>query len=77
MSPIVGVAPQINYYQGNAKVKYYYKLTEKADLDAFSNSIFQGSYQLQQIEYFTASNTEKIINLWCYSHNRAHSITSS
>jgi len=61
MSFVLASAPQINYYQGNAKVKYYYKLTEKADLDAFSNSIFQGSYQLQQIEYFTAPNTEKII----------------
>ena len=61
MSFVLASAPQINYYQGNAKVKYYYKLTEKEDLDAFSNSIFQGSYQLQQIEYFTAPNTEKII----------------
>ena len=46
MSPIVAVAPQVNYLPANAKIKYYYKLSEKEDLDAFVNSIFEGSYQL-------------------------------
>jgi len=64
MSPIVAVAPQVNYLPANAKIKYYYKLSEKEDLDAFVNSIFEGSYQLQQITYINfGANVGKVLTV--------------
>ncbi|AAS89078.1 hypothetical protein C381 [Sulfolobus turreted icosahedral virus 1] len=45
-------------FPANAKVKYYYKLSEKQDLDAFVNSIFVGSYKLKQISYLLYGNTK-------------------
>ncbi len=38
-------------FPGNKKIRYYYKLSEKEDLDDFSNTIFYGNYILQQIQY--------------------------
>jgi len=62
MSPIAVTPVQIQYFPANAKVKYYYKLTEKESLDNFTNSIFQGSYQLQQITYsISNTNTAKVL----------------
>ena len=47
-------------FPANAKVKYYYKLTEKEDLDAFVNSIFVSQYQLQQVSYLLYGNTKVV-----------------
>jgi len=47
-------------FPANAKVKYYYKLTEKEDLDNFTNSIFVGNYQLNQISYLVYGNTKVV-----------------
>ncbi|ALU30886.1 C381 turret domain-containing protein [Sulfolobus acidocaldarius] len=56
------VVEQIHYFPANAKIKYYYKLTEKEDLDAFVNSIFQGNYELQQITYsISGTSTGKVV----------------
>jgi hypothetical protein len=55
------VYDNINPFPGNRKVKYYYKLTEKNDLDEFSNSIFVGSYELQLISYIIGGSNLKII----------------
>jgi len=51
---------QFELLPANKKVKYYYKLTEKEDLDNFINSIFVGNYNLQGIGY-AISNTGSTI----------------
>ncbi len=56
-------------FPGNRKVKYYYKLTELNDLNDFSNSIFQGSYNLKQILYIIDGSFEKIITAPVLSSN--------
>ena len=53
------LGPGSSFY-ANAKVKYYYKLTEKEDLDAFVNSIFVSQYQLQQVSYLLYGNKKVV-----------------
>jgi len=59
------VSYQFELLPANKKVKYYYKLTEKEDLDNFINSIFQGNYNLQGITYVISKTgstiTEKVL----------------
>ena len=64
MSFNLASAPQVNYLPANSKIKYYYKLSEKEDLDAFVNSIFQGNYELQQITYMNfGANVGKVLTV--------------
>jgi hypothetical protein len=64
MSPTIGYFIIVQDFPANKKIKYYYKLSEKEDLDDFTNSIFQGSYKLQQISYLISeASAAKVVTV--------------